>query len=258
MIELYQFPVSHYCEKIRWALDFKGIPYRARNLVPLLHIPVMLKLTRQTQVPAITLGRRAVHGSGRIIDFLEQRYPGKPSLYPQDPAQRQEVTEWQAFCDRDIGPHVRRTAYFHILPDRAYTKALLTEDQGLAGKTFYNLSQLGILAGIRYGMGINPKGYGRSLDKLNAALDRLDQTLADRPYLVGDAFTVADLSAAALLAPLVQPPEMPYPLPPGEPEAFAELRRTLASRPSLQWVQKLYAGHRQGKAGARSRAREDD
>ncbi|HKX12345.1 MAG TPA: glutathione S-transferase N-terminal domain-containing protein, partial [bacterium] len=34
---LYQFPISHYCEKARWALAFKEIPYRIVNLAPGLH-----------------------------------------------------------------------------------------------------------------------------------------------------------------------------------------------------------------------------
>lgn len=245
MIELYQFPVSHYCEKIRWALDHKGIPYQAHNLVPLLHIPRMLSLTRQTQVPAVRLGRRVVHGSSQILDFLEQRYPGKKKLYPLDPAERQAALEWQAFCDREIGPHVRRTAYFHILHDRDYTGKLLTQSQGPAGRAIYGAAQRGILLGMRHSLNINAKGYGRSLDKLNAALDRLDQAVEQQSYLIGSTFTVADLSAAALLAPLVQPPNMPYPPPAGEPEAFAEFRRDMLQRPSLQWVGRIYASHRQ-------------
>ncbi|VAW80072.1 hypothetical protein MNBD_GAMMA15-1204 [hydrothermal vent metagenome] len=35
---LYQFPISHYCEKIRWALDYKGLPYTTINPLPGSHI----------------------------------------------------------------------------------------------------------------------------------------------------------------------------------------------------------------------------
>lgn len=244
MLELYQFPVSHYCEKVRWALDYKGIPFRVHNLVPLLHIPVMVGISRQTQVPVIRLGRRVVHDSRRIIDFVERHYPGKESLYPEDAAARKDALEWQAFCDRELGPHVRRAAYFHILEDRLYTRALLTEGQGFAGQSLYTLAQRGIILGMRYGLKINRNGYDRSMAKLGNALDRIEARLKGRRYLVGERFSVADLTAAALLAPLVQPPRMPYPAPDGEPEAFAALRLQLAPRASLQWVSQMYESHR--------------
>jgi hypothetical protein len=44
MIELYQFPFSHYCEKVRWALDYKGIAYRTVNLLPGFHFRYLAKL----------------------------------------------------------------------------------------------------------------------------------------------------------------------------------------------------------------------
>jgi glutathione S-transferase len=34
MITLYQFQFSHYCEKARWALDYKGLAYAPKNLLP--------------------------------------------------------------------------------------------------------------------------------------------------------------------------------------------------------------------------------
>src|SRR3984957_14601554 len=42
-------------------------------------------------------------------------------------------------------------------------------------------------------------------DTVRAALDPIEQERPGRAYLVGDAFTVADLTAAAMLGVLVQP-----------------------------------------------------
>ncbi|MDB6010395.1 MAG: glutathione S-transferase family protein [Gammaproteobacteria bacterium] len=38
MFKLYDFRSSHYSEKARWALDFKGIPYAPRRLLPGFHL----------------------------------------------------------------------------------------------------------------------------------------------------------------------------------------------------------------------------
>ena len=62
--------------------------------------------------------------------------------------------------------------------------------------------------GLRYGVRSDEAAdYARI--KVERALDRLEAELGDDEYLVGDSFSVADLTAAALFYPLVLPPEGP-------------------------------------------------
>ena len=68
-----------------------------------------------------------------------------------------------------------------------------------------------------------------------AALDRLEAELetSDGHYLVGDEFTVADLTAAALFYPMVNPPEGPHML--GDfPPALEDFIAPLRTRPGLR------------------------
>ena len=74
-----------------------------------------------------------------------------------------------------------------------------------------------------------------------AALDRLEAELDGGEYLVGDRFSVADLTAAALLYPLVFPPEGPSVPPPAGYERF---RAPLADRPGYRWVEEMFRRHR--------------
>jgi len=53
MLTLYQFPISHYCEKARWALDYKKLDYRKVNLLPGPHMKKTKKLSGKTQVPVL-------------------------------------------------------------------------------------------------------------------------------------------------------------------------------------------------------------
>ena len=64
-------------------------------------------------------------------------------------------------------------------------------------------------------------------------------------YLVGERFGVADLTAAALLAPLVQPDELEFPVDLGllEPEA-RRFRERVARREAIRWVREIYRKHR--------------
>ena len=80
-------------------------------------------------------------------------------------------------------------------------------------------------------------------DKVVAAMDHLEAELGPSGYLVGDQFSVADLTAAALFTPLLAPPERPY-LPRSVPPAALELREELSARPGGAWIHEMYARHR--------------
>jgi glutathione S-transferase len=81
----------------------------------------------------------------------------------------------------------------------------------------------------------------RSRDTLGKALDRIETECAGRDYLVGEAFTVADLTAAALLYPLVWPPEFQYRLP--DPPSW-EFLGSLRDHPAIAWIRETWRRHR--------------
>ena len=89
---------------------------------------------------------------------------------------------------------------------------------------------------------------------MNAALDRIEQERQGRPYLVGDAFTVADLTAAAMLGALLQPPEIQYPLRVELPPYLQDYRATLLRHPAAQWAANIYRLHRGRSAQVSRRA----
>jgi glutathione S-transferase len=96
---------------------------------------------------------------------------------------------------------------------------------------------------MRSGMQIDETRAAESRAKVLAAFDRLEAELQPSGYLVGDAFTVADLTAAALLAPLLHTDEFPYRLPPLLPP-LAEWRASVADRPGFRWALDMYRRHR--------------
>ena len=96
---LWQIEISHYNEKVRWALDYKGVPHRRRAPMPgLLHPLVALAKTRRPTLPVLELDGRSIGDSTRIIGALEHRFP-EPPLYPDDPGERRRALELEDFFD---------------------------------------------------------------------------------------------------------------------------------------------------------------
>ena len=77
-MKLLEFPHSHYCEKARWALDYKGIPFQPVPLLPGFHVITVRRYAPDTSVPVFLSDERVVQGSSEIIDYLENKYPSRP------------------------------------------------------------------------------------------------------------------------------------------------------------------------------------
>jgi glutathione S-transferase len=243
-ITLYEFPVSHYCEKIRWALDYKNLPYQRVSLVPILHIPRMWALTRQTQVPVLQIGSRRISQSPHILATLEEYFLERPSLLPHDNEYCRKALELCADFDKHIGIHVRRLAYTHTLPDRAAMLELLSAEQSPRFTALLQPAIPLLSQAMHRGLGINDANYQKSLQIFDAAIDRLEQHMQSNGYLVGNEFSVADLTAAALLSPLVRPPGTLYAQMKHHTPAYLEFCNRYAQRPFFQWVLEIYRKHR--------------
>lgn len=240
---LWQFRQSHFNEKIRWALDWKGIPHVRRSVLAGPHVPVLVWLTGQRQVPALTLDGRTVTDSTDIIAALEARNPAPP-LYPSEPAQRERALALEDFFDRELGPHVRRAVFHVVLPDTDYAVALLATGFGPVATALYRAAFPAVRSVMRLDMRIDDTGAELSRAKVATALDRIAAELGPHGYLVGDRFSVADLTAAALLYPIVQPPEHPYQAPAPMPEPLAALLASFKGHPACRWAADLYRRHR--------------
>jgi glutathione S-transferase len=245
LVRLYQFPISHYCEKVRWALDYKGIPHEINNLVPVWHVPTMLLLSRQTQVPVIEMEGRVIHGSTAILQSLEERFPAAPGLLPAGEGDRSKVDDIVELCDEKLGPHVRRACYYQVLKSSKLTYELLCDGQSTMRRIQLRASLPVVMKVMQKGMRIDNRGYLRSLDHINQTLDELEKLLGKRKVFVGHTLSAADIACASLLAPLARPAGTIYAKTIVLPEGFQELLDAFNDRPIMTWTRQLYAQYRQ-------------
>jgi glutathione S-transferase len=241
--ELWQFTSSHFNEKARWALDFKGVPHIRHSLVPGFHVGTVKRMTGKTHVPVLKLNGKVVSDSSKIIEALESAYP-EPALYPADNEARRRALELEDYFDEELGPYIRRWMFFVILPYPKYVRALFVSHASPAVQLAHRAMSPVIGAVMRRQMDITPASAEIARRKTIEAMDRLAKELQPSGYIVGDRFTVADLTAAALLSPLVSPPEFPYKATMPPPEPGMKVRESVSNHPAFQWTLKIYRQHR--------------
>jgi glutathione S-transferase len=243
---LWQLELSHYNEKVRWALDLKRIDHVRRPLLPGAHLLIARRLTNGAceTTPVLTLDETSLGESSQIIAALERHRP-EPALYPSDEAERARALELEALCDVELGEHVRRAAYEHLLanPD-VLLPSFLHNQPPFARATLRTVFPV-LRAGMHRRFRITAENAAKSRERVLAAVDLLERELdqGGSDYLVGGRFSVADLTAAALLYPIARPAAFPYPIP-EVPAAAREFMDSLANRPIGDWVALMYDRHR--------------
>lgn len=240
-ITLYQFPISHYCEKVRWALDYKNIPYTTKNLLPGAHIKLIRNMAPHSSVPVLEADGTTIQGSARIIDWLDETFPERP-LTPADSRLAEEARLWERFADQEIGPHIRRWAYYSLLQAPKEVIPVLTAGAPFWQKAMFWLFFPKIRAVMRQTMQITQSEAEMSAELVDEALDRLRRQLNGDRFLVGDSFSRADLAASALLAPMFTPPQYGVPWPKNMPEPLQSWTRE--RQPKLAWARQIYEGWR--------------
>jgi glutathione S-transferase len=240
---LYTIAMSHYSEKIRWLLDIEKANYREIALTPVFHVrPALIKGMRaQTTVPVLQIDSKAVQDSTRIIEWLARDYG------PLNTLPAAQVTEIMAVEDRfdAIGKDVARYLYFTGFE---HTDVILGMWTGFASPFEARVVRLAyplVKIIFKIKLNINAAAAQRAEQRIDEAMKWLEARLASgHTYLVGDQLTVADITAASLLAPMACPLEHPVY---GEPSFRNKMASTQAiwrDRPGLAWVRQIYAQHR--------------
>src|SRR5277367_5762835 len=196
-------------------------------------------MTGKTHVPVLKLDGTAISDSSRIIEALERAYP-EPPLYPGDADERRRALELEEHYDEELGPHPRRWVFHVILPYPEFLRALFVSHASAVAQLAQRAMSPLIGVIMRRQMDISPATAEIARSKTLAAMDRLEHELQPSGFLVGDRFTVADLTAAALLSPLVRPPEFPYKTPAPVPEPLAKIRDAVSTHPAFRWTLEIY------------------
>jgi glutathione S-transferase len=247
-IVLYGFQISHYVEKVRWAMDYCGIEYREVQWTPMYSIPrAHLKAGGRT-LPFIEVGKETVQDSTEILHWLHQQRQPFPVM-PADEDRRREAMEIEGLVD-DVGFDIIRYMYATLVD---YPADLVR----LWGWSATPLTRFGLRASwpltaylMRYNIGFTDGDQAQGITRIDQVMEALDAKLSDgRQFLVGEQFSIADISAASILAPTLMPPEHPLYSCATFVGRLAEQAKQFEHHPSYHWMRKIYQQYRYASHG---------
>jgi glutathione S-transferase len=247
VLRLITIPISHYCEKARWALERVRLPYREERHVQGIHRFAARRAGGGATVPVLVTPDGVLGESEQILAWVDQRTPPEHRLFPSELDARREVERLCRRLDADLGPSGRRLMYIHMLPQR---KLMLSVNNQGVPTWEDRLMRYGWPLVVRVGrreLGITPGIEVEDEAVVWRELDYVAELLADgRRYLCGERFGAADLTFAALSAAVVVPPVYGVPLP--QPDVLPPRTSALAERirehPAGRYALTLFAAHR--------------
>jgi glutathione S-transferase len=251
MRTLFQFPLSHYCEKARWLLDYKELDYVAKNLIPGPHRLLTRWHASSDTLPLLKDKKTWIGDSTEIAFYLDGVYAEKP-LIPNDPVQRSAIVALDKQADQ-LGYHVRRWMYLYLI-DVPHTMDIMVGERGFL-HTFKSLMTPIIKKGVKDLYQINPEKSGMSKEKIDVLIDEIEAALlangsdGQQGYLVGKQFSFADISVCAMAAPLFDLDGTPWVTPRDiiQPEPIVAYKNELLARPFGQYVMRVYANDRKAR-----------
>lgn len=243
---LITIPFSHYCEKARWAADHLHAPYVEEAHIPGGHLRPVSKVGGRT-VPVLVTDLETFTDSTEILHHFDRRAPPEARLFPVDPGECADVAAFEESFDADLGPATRLLVYHHGLKDHARLVNAVAPSLTVLQRVAFRALLLPLGAQIRKYYRINDRTAEKAVVTIRSVFERVGAALADgRKFLVGSRFTAADLTFAALAAPVLMPP--------GHssfgsnlddaPGDLGELMTSLRATPAGAHVLRMYREHR--------------
>ncbi|HEX5526466.1 MAG TPA: glutathione S-transferase family protein [Solirubrobacterales bacterium] len=244
---LITIPISHFCEKARWALERAGVPYRERAHLQLFHRFAVRRAGGNGTAPVLVWDGRVLAESADILDAVSAQAPPELRLFPDDPQAAAEVRALERDFDTRLGPEGRLWMYYEL-----HGRGDIARDYGCTGvpgwqRRLFPLFYPVAVRIIDRFLGVTPETAARAEAAVRETFDEVAERLGDgQPFLCGERFTAADLTFAALAASVLMPPEYGVPLPQPEvlPASMAAKVNELRAHPAGAYALRMFREER--------------
>jgi glutathione S-transferase len=194
MMKLYHGWRSSASRRVRLCLEEKGLAYEG-HLVDMAkmehHSPDYLRINPLGVIPTLIHDGRPLHESGTICEYLDETWPAPP-LRPDAPYERALMRNWIRHIDGLIGNLIVFNWRHHL-----QKVASQWSDEELAAKLRSIPSKERQEAWLRVARTpYTNEERDAARGKLVMLLDKMEDALTSSGWLVGEAYSIADIAAA--------------------------------------------------------------
>jgi glutathione S-transferase len=169
---VYGSNVSPFVRKVRVVLAEKGLEYKLDQINPFAPPPEFLAISPLKRIPVLRdtdlPEPNTLPDSSIICDYLEHKYPSPP-LYPAKAFERGRALWYEEYADSAMASNIGSGLFFERIVKRMMRSQT---DEAICQKTL--------------------------TEKLPPLFDHLEHELGGNDYLVGNAFSIADISIATM------------------------------------------------------------
>ncbi len=195
MLELYHYDRSTAAQKIRIALAEKGLEWTSRVLNTSVGVrehlqPEYLKINPRGVVPTLVHDGHPIRESQIILEYLEDAFP-EPPLRPADPVERAEMRIWTKMIDEQLHVHSRvigMCVSVRHVNAAAGEAAVADYYKAMKEDVRRRNDAINIEHGLESPLLPLAVAYFKNHFKL------MDEALANREWLAGDTYSIADIS----------------------------------------------------------------
>lgn len=192
---LYDYGGSPCARRVRISLLEKGLAWDTQT-IDLSRLeqraPEYLAINPNGLVPTLAHGERVIWESNVITQYLDDAFP-QPSLYPQDPWELAQVRMWQA-AEQAMAKDYRPLMYQRLIGPILRLKYSLDEALAVARQSTLNPADLDWERKVWSLAVLTPAEQAQAEQRLYGWLDKVEQALQSRDFLVGAGFSQAEIS----------------------------------------------------------------
>ena len=193
------------------------------------HESWFLELNPEGQVPVLVHDGHIITHTTVINEYLEDAFPGTPTLRPDDPVGKARMRYWNKFVDEHVMNHVSMHGWHRMVGVIARSVEDGAFDKLLARIPLYEQREKWKAARS----GFSEADLANATRKIEVAVDKVEQQLGKTPWLAGEAYSLADINFFCHCGMMVNRmfPEMDIP---GRAPRLSEWVERMNARPGVQ------------------------
>jgi GST-like protein len=225
MLTIYHWEPNANSGKPLLAALEKGVPFESRYVDMLAfeqHAPEYLRINPNGTIPAMLHDGVLVPESTVMAEYIDATFAG-PALRPSDPFERWRMRWWCRFFDQFVGPSISMFGWsFFVGPAtrgrdpeelRARIERIPLKERRIAwSKAIYGT--------------FSPEEMTESGRRIAVGAVQVEGALAERPWLAGASYSIADIVGFNMLA--------------GLPVMNAQVANDAKTPHLMEWLRKIY------------------